>query len=182
MSSTSFDATSITRPDRVLLTYYIVVSILTGPGVLFAFIPFWLRYLTLHYKFDDEGVSMSWGVLFRREIYLTYRRLQDIHLTRNVIERWLGLSKISLQTASGNAGAEMTIEGILEADQLRDFLYSKMRGSKDRSGAEKRDAGGESSQGHEPETSVASLGHARATQALIEIRDALKSLVAKQKS
>jgi putative membrane protein len=180
MSTSNFDATKIKRPDRSLLTYYIVVSLLTGPGAPLAFIPFWLRYLTLEYKFDDEGVSMCWGVIFRREIYLTYRRLQDIHLTRNVIERWLGLSKISLQTASGNAGAEMTIEGVLEAEPLRDFLYSKMRGSKDRNGAEARVTASGSMQHRQEELIAASSTDARATQTLIEIRDALKSLVDKK--
>jgi putative membrane protein len=84
----------------------------------------------MKYRFDDEGVSMSWGILFRREINLTYRRIQDIHLTSNSIERWLGLSKLAIQTASGSATAEMTIEGVLEAQALRDYLYTKMRGAR----------------------------------------------------
>ena len=36
-----------------------------------------------------------------------------------------------MQTASGNSGAEMSIEGIREFETVRDFLYSKMRGVKD---------------------------------------------------
>jgi len=74
---------------------------------------------------------MSWGILMRREIYLTYRRIQDIHLTRNIIQRWLGLATISVQTASGSSSPEVSIEGILEADALRDFLYTKMRGARE---------------------------------------------------
>jgi putative membrane protein len=88
------------------------------------------KYETLKYRFDDEGMSMSWGVLFRQEIHLTYRRIQDIHLSRNIIQRWLGLATVSIQTASGSSGPEVSIEGILEADQLRDYLYAKMRGAK----------------------------------------------------
>jgi len=72
---------------------------------------------------------MAWGVLFRREILLTYRRIQDIHVRRNIVHRWLGLAAVSVQTASGTAGAEMTIEGVLEPEKLRDWLYSKMRGA-----------------------------------------------------
>ena len=34
----------------------------------------------------------------------------------------------SIQTASGSAGAEMSIQGIKEFSELRDFLYSRMRG------------------------------------------------------
>src|SRR5688572_32016423 len=59
---------------------------------------------------------------------LTYARIQDIHLTSNIIERWLGLARIQIQTASASASAEMTIEGLHEFEEVRDYLYSKMRG------------------------------------------------------
>lgn len=71
---------------------------------------------------------MRWGILFRREITLTYARIQDIHLTSNLVERWLSLARIQIQTASASAAAEMTIEGLHEFELVRDFLYTKMRG------------------------------------------------------
>src|SRR4029077_19739063 len=117
-------------PHKSLMSYYLLVALLTGPGFPFAIVPLFFRYETLRYRFDDAGVSMSWGILFRREIYLTYRRIQDIHLTRNILQRWLGLGTVSVQTASGSASPEMSIEGILQADALRDFLYTKMRGAR----------------------------------------------------
>lgn len=106
-------------------------SLLLGPLFFLIVIPRYFRYHTLRYRFDDEGVSMQWGILFRREISLNYTRIQDIHLSSNFVERWLRLAKIEVQTASGSASAEMTIEGILEFDRVRDFLYSKMRGASD---------------------------------------------------
>lgn len=118
-----------TGPDRALWTYYLIVAACTGPGLLIALLPFYFRYTTLRYRFDEEGVSLSWGILFRRETYLTYRRIQDIHLTRNILQRWLGISTISVQTASGSATPEMSLEGIRNAEALRDFLYARMRGS-----------------------------------------------------
>lgn len=74
---------------------------------------------------------MAWGILFRREISLTYARIQDIHLSSNFVERWLGLARIQVQTASGSTSAEMTIEGLQDFEEVRDFLYSRMRGVKD---------------------------------------------------
>ena len=94
------------------------------------FLPLFFKYETLRYKFEDDGMSMSWGILFRHEIHLTYRRIQDIHLSRNLIQRWLGLATLSIQTAAGSASPEMNIEGILKPEQLRDYLYSKMRGAR----------------------------------------------------
>ncbi len=125
-----FDPLAITRPEPVLLKYYACVALLTGPGFPIAFLPLYFKYVTLEYKFDDAGVSMRWGILFRREVHLTYRRVQDIHLTRNLIQRWMGLATVAIQTASGSSGPEMSIEGIPQAEALRDFLYSKMRGAR----------------------------------------------------
>jgi putative membrane protein len=118
----------IERPSERLLHYYLLSSILWGPLIV-GVLPYRLaRYRTLRYRFDREGISMSWGMLFRREIHLTYSRIQDIHLTSGIVERYLGLARIQIQTASGKSGAEMTIEGLLEYEEVRDFLYSKMRG------------------------------------------------------
>ena len=128
---TTFDASRIERPDASLLKYYLIMALLTGPGFLFAAPPLYFKYHTLRYRFDSEGMSMSWGILMRREIYVTYRRIQDIHLTRNILQRWLGLATVSIQTASGSSTPEMSVEGILEADALRDYLYTKMRGARE---------------------------------------------------
>jgi uncharacterized membrane protein YdbT with pleckstrin-like domain len=118
------------RPHPKLLTYYALSSLVLGPFFWVMLIPLYFRYHTMRYRFDEEGVSMRWGILFRREISLTYARIQDIHLSSNFVERWLGLARIQIQTASGNAGAEMTIEGLREYEQLRDFLYARMRGTR----------------------------------------------------
>lgn len=118
----------IERPNSKLMTYYFLTCLLTGPLFVIFILPAYFRYRTMRYRFDGEGISMRWGILFRREIILNYARIQDIHLGSNIVERWLGLAKIQIQTASGSASAEMTIEGLLEFEAVRDFLYSKMRG------------------------------------------------------
>ncbi|HEX2834305.1 MAG TPA: PH domain-containing protein [Thermoanaerobaculia bacterium] len=119
---------AIHRPSPELFKYYVCTSFLLGPLFFIPLIYFYFRYHTMRYDFDAEGISMRWGILFRREITLTYARIQDIHLTSNVVERWLRLARIQIQTASASASAEMTIEGLHEFELVRDFLYSKMRG------------------------------------------------------
>jgi putative membrane protein len=118
----------ITRPHPGLWTYYLLACLAFPPAFPFLILPAWFRYHTMRYRFDAEGISMSWGILFRREIILNYARIQDIHLKSNLVERWLGLGRILVQTASGNSGAEMVIEGIREYEAVRDFLYARMRG------------------------------------------------------
>ena len=167
-ATAAFDPRQIVRPDPVLLRYYILASLLLGPFFWIALIPLYFKYETLRYRFDDEGVSMSWGILWRREVYLTYRRIQDIHLTRNIVQRWMGLATVSIQTAAGSALPEMSIEGILQAAELRDFLYSKMRKGEPSS--------------HAP--AAAGVGAAEPTDEglvlLRDIRDGLRTLAARR--
>jgi len=119
---------AISRPAPALMKYYVMASFVFLPLMPFFLLLFYFRYHTMRFQFDEEGISMRWGILFRREITLTYARIQDIHLTSNVVERWLRLAKIQIQTASASAAAEMTLEGLHEFELVRDFLYSKMRG------------------------------------------------------
>ncbi len=108
------------RPHPRLLKAYLVRSLLTGPLLLIV--------LPVRYTFDDEGIAMRWGILFRREVNLAYTRIQDIHLTSGPLLRWLGLADIHIQTAAGSASAEMKVEGLPHYEAVREFLYTRMRG------------------------------------------------------
>ena len=156
---------AITRPDRKLLTQYLLRALLTGPGFPFVFVPSFFKYETLKYRFDDEGITMAWGLLWRREIFLTYARIQDIHLSRGVIERWLGLATINIQTAAGSSSSEMSIVGLTVFEQVRDFLYLRMRGAR-------------FGEDGEPEATTGSPSDTTDTVAalLTEIRDELRAV------
>ena len=71
---------AIERPHPRLMTYYVLRSLALGPLFPFALVPLYFRYHTLRYRFDAEGISAQWGILFKREVYLTYKRIQDIHV------------------------------------------------------------------------------------------------------
>ena len=127
---------ALTRPDPRLLKLYLIYSLAANVAFPFAFLPLLFRYLTLRYRFDKEGVAVSYGLLWRRESYLTYARIQDIHVSRNIFERWLGLGAVQIQTASGSSRAEESIVGVKEFNEIRNFLYARMRGHKLKAGAE----------------------------------------------
>ena len=157
---------AIERPDVKLMWYYALGSLVVGPLFFVPLVPLYFRYHTMRYRFDGEGVSMRWGILFRREVNLTYARIQDIHLTSNIFERWLGLAQVKVSTASGSTGAEMTIEGLLEYELVRDFLYLKMRGAHDPSFEARRPA----------EVSAARAGAAPAPGAGEDVAAALRQV------
>ncbi len=151
---------AIERPCSKLLTLYFIRSLAALIAFPFVFVPLLFKYISLRYKFDKEGVSASWGILFRKQVYLTYARIQDIHVSRGLIERWLSLGTVDIQTASGSAAAELSIVGLEEYKEIRDFLYSYMRGHRETLKTEEADA---------------EMG-SEALELLCEIRDELKEL------
>lgn len=135
-----FDLHGFKRPVGALATYYLIISLAALPLFPIVWLFRMFKYWTLEYDFDDEGLSMKWGVLWRREILLTYPRIQDIHLTRGLMQRWMGLANVSIQTAGGSATPEMVIEGAADPEGLRDALYLRMRGVRQSSTKESLDA------------------------------------------
>lgn len=119
---------ALVRPDRNLLWHYALMSLCALVFAPIVFVPLYFKYHTLRYKLDGEGVSASWGILFRREVHLTYKRIQDIHVKRNFVERWLEIGTVEVQTASGSTRSELAFEGMRDFDALREFLYRRMRG------------------------------------------------------
>jgi putative membrane protein len=165
---------AIERPDSSLMTYYAWSSVLTGPAFPIAILVLYFRYHTMRYRFTEEGVSMRWGILFRREINLTFARIQDIHLTSNFVERWLGLARIQIQTASGSAKAEMTIEGVPQYEALRDFLYTRMRGAKGLT--TESDESGAAAKGSTPPTRRIPAGSSELVETLREVTAELRAI------
>jgi len=165
----------LSQPDPALWKYYIIRAILTGPGIIASLPYLYFRYHTLRYRFDEEGIHMKVGILFRREINLTYARIQDIHLRSGLIQRWLGLADVQVQTASGSSGPELTVEGFKQFEAIRDFLYTRMRGYQ----SHKRSAGAEALGSNPPQqnqqgAAAGATGEGEILSLLAGIRDELR--------
>jgi len=159
------DIAGITRPVNSLWTYYILLSISTLAGFPFVLPVYYFRFHTMKYQFGDEGIRMSWGILFRNEVLLNYARIQDIHLRSNAVERFLGLARIEIQTASGSSSSVMTLEGLADTERMRDFLYSRMRGA-----ADTRTAAGHAPEGGLAAALLEVAGELRAVREALEKR------------
>lgn len=119
---------AIRRPEPALLGLYALQSLALLCAAPLILVPMYFRYHTLWYRFDASGVSMGYGILFRKELQLTYARMQDIHLSQNILERWLGLGTVTVQTAGSGASGNLTIVGVKDYEAIRDYLYARMRG------------------------------------------------------
>jgi putative membrane protein len=161
-----FDPAAITHPHERLLTYYFILALLTIPAFPVTMIALYIKYRTMRFRFDHEGIWKRQGLLWRRETNVAYRRIQDIHLTSGIIQRWLGLATVSIQTAAGSSTAEVTIDGVLEAEALRNYLYTRMRGVRD----------GERAAAHVPEAASGAETDDETLALLTQIRDSLRQL------
>lgn len=148
---------TITRPEPSLLWLYLLTSLAGLCAAPLVMIPLYFRYHTLWYRFEASGVSMGYGILFRREMQLTYARMQDIHLSQNILERWLGIGTVTVQTAGAGAAGNLTIVGVKDFNAIRDYLYAKMRGVRS-----------------EPQDALPAGAAGTADALLVDIRDALQ--------
>jgi len=80
----------------------------------------YIRYRTLRYVFTDKEITMSWGGIQKQSISVSYDRVQDIQLSSGPIERQFSLAKVQMQTASGDANAEIILEDFLNPTEARD--------------------------------------------------------------
>ncbi len=161
---------AITTPDPQLWTLYLIYCLLSTVALPIAILPYYFRYKTLRYRFDNDGVSVSYGLLWRRETYLTYARIQDIHVTRNIVERWLGIGTVKIQTASGSAASTESIVGLRAFQDVRNYLYARMRGHR------RPPQTGAVSTGMAPHAVMTLGADADAVDALTGIRDELRAV------
>lgn len=84
-------------------------------GVFYLLFVFWYceaRFESLSLFLLPEGMLLSFGVLFRREVRVEYGRVQFCELVQGPAERFLEIFVLSLHTA----GAKLRIEGLFEEE------------------------------------------------------------------
>jgi membrane protein YdbS with pleckstrin-like domain len=79
----------------------------------------------------SSDLEMRWkrGVLFRKTGIVPYNRITNIDIRQGPVMRALDISMLSIQTAgySGQAQAEIRIEGIVYAEELRELIRTMVR-------------------------------------------------------
>lgn len=70
-----------------------------------------IRYRRFKFKLSESGVSVREGVLKEQHIDLQFERIRAVNLERGIVDRLLGLTGISFDTA-GSGSAEATIPAV----------------------------------------------------------------------
>ncbi len=88
-----------------------------------------LYYDSMWYELHDDEMRWKRGVIFRRTGIVPYNRVTNIDVKQGPVMRPLSISTVSIQTAgySGKGVPEISIEGIVYAEELRELLRTMVR-------------------------------------------------------
>ncbi len=115
--------------DTVTIAGFLGIGLLFLLGALiFAFIVAKLQYHFYRYELTEEGFRKELGVIFKKYVTIPYDRIQNVNISRGILDRILGLSGLSIQTA-GTGLAEGKLPGLSReaAEQLRNELIHRAR-------------------------------------------------------
>lgn len=106
VAAPSFVLTLAGEPSRVLAVLVIGV-VVSAVICLYTWLAARRRALTLR----QQDIGFRKGLLWHKEVFLIFNRIQHVEITRGPLERLLGLASIKLFTAGGST-ADLAIPGL----------------------------------------------------------------------
>ena len=102
-----------------------ILAVLLGLG---AILYEGLRYRHFRYRLAEETLNIDSGVLFRREREIPLARVQNVDITRSILQRALGVAAVGIETAGGSS-TEATLEYVsrTEATRLQEGIRTRKR-------------------------------------------------------
>jgi membrane protein YdbS with pleckstrin-like domain len=86
-------------------------------------------YRSLRYEIQDDEVIVHAGIWTQSVKHVPYRTVTNLTVKRDVLDRWLGLGTLNIQTAgmSGQKGAEEHLAGLTEVQEVYDAVAEELR-------------------------------------------------------
>ncbi|MCH7603645.1 MAG: PH domain-containing protein [Planctomycetes bacterium] len=118
-----------------LLSVFLIIMIL--PGII-AYLAIYLRYDTTWYVMTDRSMRIRRGIWVIHETTITFENIQNVSVSQGPLQRYFGISDVVVETAGGGGDSKQKglqvsnqgiIEGIANADEIRDRILSRMRQS-----------------------------------------------------
>ena len=100
------------------LVWWTLAMFLTGP-----------YYRSLSYEIQDDEVIVRAGVLTKSVKHVPYRTVTNLTIKRDILDRWLGLGTLNIQTAgmSGQTGAEERLVGLTNVQEVYELVATELR-------------------------------------------------------
>jgi len=101
--------------------------LLVGVG----YVTWWIRafYRTADYRFTDDAIEYRRGVLFRQKTTVPYDRITNVGVSQGPIQRLVRVGSVGVHTAGygGQVGAELTIGGVGDFEEIKDQVLDGVR-------------------------------------------------------
>ena len=123
---------SLVLPNSFVLAWFLaqrnwlLIGVLVGIWVALIFLVALIRYLRFRFKLAPNSISVREGVLRERQLDLEFERIRAVNYKRGIVDRVLGLTGISFDTAgSGEAEATIPAVSMKFAESLRASIEEK---------------------------------------------------------
>ena len=88
------------------------------------------RFRRYSYDLAAETFDIHSGVLSRRDREIPYERIQNVDISQNVVQRFLDIAEVRLETAGGSGSeAKLRYVNTAEASRLQEAISQKKRGA-----------------------------------------------------
>ncbi|MBC1348529.1 PH domain-containing protein [Listeria welshimeri] len=103
----------------VYLIIVIVVLLVLTPAVL--------KYITYKYTLEDQGIRIKYGLIFRKNTYIPYERIQTVQKKQWFFFIPFNVCQVLIETAGGNGKAEADLVAVPVGvvDELKDLRDGK---------------------------------------------------------
>lgn len=129
---------SVIRLAWVLVIAFVGTPELSGPAGVGLLVVIWfiiavgyqlVYFQRFEYELTEDTLDIASGVISRRQREIPIRRVQNVDISRNVVQRLLGLSRIDLETAGGSSTeASLRYVSTEEAERLQSEIARLKRG------------------------------------------------------
>jgi membrane protein YdbS with pleckstrin-like domain len=128
-------------PDwvRILLIGALVAAWTAfGAGLIVTFLARRINFRMRWYIVTDRSLRIRSGVFAVRELTMTYRNIQEIRVTAGPLQNALGLATVEVHAAGGSGdgkhgggGHVGKLEGLSNANEIRDLMVERLRRYRD---------------------------------------------------
>jgi membrane protein YdbS with pleckstrin-like domain len=109
--------------------------VLVGGAALvtvFGYLTWWIPafYRTADYRFTDDEIEYRRGVFFQQKTTVPYNRITNVGVSQGPIQRLVNVGSVGVHTAGygGQTGAELTIGGLDDFEDIKEQILVEVRG------------------------------------------------------
>lgn len=102
--------------------------------LIFGYVTWWIPafYRTAAYRLTDEEIEYRRGVFFQQRTTVPYNRITNVNAAQGPVQRSVGAGEVQIHTAGygGQMGAELSIDGVSDYEDIKEQVLAKTRGTR----------------------------------------------------